>query len=133
MMKTGAVLSVPLPKQAERVVIKDAEGKKPNEYLFLLLASNQASKKTSIRRRISSANAVANKILKQLAELAGIEPGGFSTHIARHSFADFVRRMSGDIHAIKQALGHSDIKVTKAYLKSLDKDAVDKLAEKMWG
>jgi integrase len=132
-MKTGSVLSVPLPDPANAIIGKYANGKAPEARLLPLIEKRMRPGDIDVRRAISSANVIANKNLKRIASLAGIEPNGLTTHIARHSFADFARRMGGDIHSIKQVLGHSDITVTQVYLKSLDEDAVDQLAGKMWG
>ena len=131
-MKTGSVLSVPLPDAAKVIIGKYADGKASNVKLLPLIEKRMRPDDVDVRRAISSANVIANKNLQRIAILAGIEPKGLTTHIARHSFADFARRMGGDIHAIKQVLGHSDIAVTQVYLKSLDEDAVDQLVEKMW-
>ena len=54
-------------------------------------------------------------------------------HIARHSYADHARRMSGDLYAISKSLGHSNLQTTEQYLKSFDRDAVDRLAGQVWG
>lgn len=64
--------------------------------------------------------------------MAGIESKGLSFHVARHSFADFARRQSGDLYAVSKALGHTSLQVTQNYLRSFDKDAVDKLAKSLW-
>ena len=73
-----------------------------------------------------------NRDLKKLAELAGLESEGLSFHVARHSFADFARSQSGDLYAVSKALGHTSLQVTQKYLKSFDRDAVDRLANTLW-
>ena len=64
--------------------------------------------------------------------MAEIDSEGLSMHVARHSYADFARRKSGDLFAISQTLGHKSLETTEAYLKSFDQDAVDKLGEDLW-
>jgi integrase/recombinase XerD len=55
-----------------------------------------------------------------------------SFHVARHSYADFARTRSGDLFAISKALGHASLQITQTYLKSFDRDAVDRLSEQLW-
>jgi len=85
-----------------------------------------------VRRKIASKNALVNRYLKKVAERAELEPEGLSTHVARHSFADYARRESGDLYAISKALGHKSLQITEQYLKSFDRDAVDQLANDLW-
>ena len=130
MMKTGSMVSIPLPEPALQIVEAYADKKKA--YLFPFLRDGDESDSVTLRRRISSCNVVVNRDLKKLAELAGLEPEGLSFHVARHSFADFARRQSGDLYAVSKALGHTSLQVTQNYLKSFDKDAVYKLAQTLW-
>jgi integrase len=85
-----------------------------------------------VRRKIASKNTLMNRYLKKVAKKADLEPEGLSTHVARHSFADYARRESGDLYAISKALGHKSFKVTKDYLASFDRDATDQLADDLW-
>ena len=140
MMKTGHVQSVRLPPPALEIVARlaaavearDTQTRgKHGRYLVPLLKRGDDTDPTGLRRRISSASAVVNKLLKELAALAEMDPTGLSSHVARHSFADFARQ-SGDLYAVSKALGHSDLATTQAYLASFDRSAVDKLTDSMW-
>lgn len=88
-------------------------------------ASLNPSEVMDLKKALSSKNALINKKLKELAELAGIDKH-ISTHIARHSFADLARRKNENVYDIRSVLGHSDIKVTQSYLANLDTDTQDK-------
>jgi len=81
---------------------------------------------------IGSWNTVVNKNLKAVARLAKIKTP-VSFHIARHSFANQLKGVTGNIHAIKEALGHSDYRTTEIYLKSLEDEAIDGEMEKLYG
>jgi site-specific recombinase XerD len=85
-----------------------------------------------IKRLINSKNALANKVLKQLAEMAGIQTN-VSFHIARHSFADYARKSNMNLYDISKALGHSDIKVTEQYLESFDNQSLTDSMSKLFG
>lgn len=50
----------------------------------------------------------------------------FILHIARHSFANIARQKNANVYDISNALGHSDIKVTEAYLSQFDYQSQDK-------
>lgn len=78
-----------------------------------------------LKHDIGKKNALLNKNLLQLAEMAGIKKH-ISMHIARHSFADMARRNTGDVFDIKTILGHSSINTTQNYLKKLDTETQDK-------
>jgi len=81
---------------------------------------------------IGSANAIVNRHLKTVAELAGITEK-VSMHTARHSFAWHLKYKTGSINVISDALGHSSSKVTEVYLKSLDDEFLDHEMSKLYG
>lgn len=128
MMKTGTTVSIPLPEPALQIV----DRYKSSTYLFSFLDEGLEKDGVKLRRRISSRNVVVNRELKKLAKIADIEPKGLSFHVARHSFADYARRQSGDLFAVSKTLGHTSLQVTQQYLRSFDQDAVDKLASRLW-
>ena len=70
MMKTGSMVSIPLPVPALHIVEAYADEKKA--YLFPYLRDGDESDSVRLRRRISSCNVVVNRDLKKLAELAEI-------------------------------------------------------------
>ncbi len=140
MQKTGAPHSVKVPPPAEPIVTRlvaavearDEEARaRFGRYLVPLLKPGDDSDGDDLRRRINSASSVVNRLLKDLAERAEIDPTGLSSHVARHSFADLARR-SGDVYAVSKALGHSDLATTERYLASFDREAVDNLTDSLW-
>jgi len=132
--KTGKPLSVPLAPNGQVILGRYRSNTSDDNSLLLpLLREEDFASEVRLKGRISSRNAQVNTYLKRILKKAGVDPDGVSMHVARHSFADLARRTSGDIHAIMQMLGHSDVRVTQVYLSSLDLDAVDQLADQMWG
>ena len=130
MMKTGTPVSIPLPLPALEIIGRYVD--QDASYLFPYLDKGLEEDAIKLRRRISSRNVVVNRDLKKLAKLAGMQPDGLSFHVARHSFADYARQQSGDLYAVSKTLGHTSLQVTQQYLKSFDRDAVDKLATELW-
>jgi integrase/recombinase XerD len=68
--------------------------------------------------------ALINKYLKKIAKAAGISKT-LSSHLARHSAADLLRKSGTSVFDISKILGHSKISVTEAYLESLDRESMD--------
>lgn len=65
-----------------------------------------------------------NKKLKSLAELCGIEQN-LTSYVSRHSFATQAMLQQVPLNAISAMLGHSSLKTTEIYLKSLPSNILD--------
>ena len=131
MMKTRTMVAVPVPAPALAIFERQrilAEA----PLAFPLIKPVDLSDPVRLRRRVNARNAQLNVSLKRAAAVAEIDSESLSMHVARHSYADFARRKSGDLFAISKTLGHKDLATTEAYLKSFDQDAVDKLGNDLW-
>lgn len=71
-----------------------------------------------------------NKKLKTLATLCGIE-SNLTSYVSRHSFATQAMLHDIPITAISAMLGHSSIKTTEIYLKSLPVNILDDYNERL--
>lgn len=65
-----------------------------------------------------------NKKLKNLAQLCGIE-ANLTSYVSRHSFATQAMLQQVPLNAISSMLGHSSLKTTEIYLKSLPTNILD--------
>jgi integrase len=65
-----------------------------------------------------------NKKLKKLAELCKIEQN-LTSYVSRHSFATQAMLQQIPLNAISTMLGHSSLKTTEVYLKSLPSNILD--------
>lgn len=131
MDKTGALHEVAiLPKAKKILELYKKPTSKPNDYIFPIL-DNQLQKADNItlNNAISSKNAVINKALKRIAIKAKIKLN-LTFHISRHSFADILRHQKVNIYDIKDLLGHTDIKITQKYLKSMDRESANEAHSK---
>lgn len=130
MQKTGTHVSVPLPPPALEIVDRYRSDR---TYLFPFLTNGAEKTWVHVRKRIGSNNTLVNDALKEIAEIAEIRADGLSFHVSRHSYADFARRKSGDLYAVSKTLGHTSLAVTQQYLREMDRDVVDNLADTLWG
>lgn len=100
--KTRKNVTVPLTNFAARIVEHYRAGRNRGP-LFTTLPSEQK----------------INKHLKEIAAIAGIEKT-ISCKTARHTFATIFYRHTKDLYALKEILGHSDLKDTLVYAHLLD-------------
>jgi site-specific recombinase XerD len=82
-------------------------------------------------KKIESRIVVFNAGLKMIAVKARIKKR-ISSHVARHSFADIARKKGISVYDISAMLKHSSIKITQAYLESLDIESMDNAMEKVF-
>lgn len=92
--------------------------------IFGRFHTNDLSTAAGKRKTIGSENAYINAQLKTVGGLADLRIS-LTMHLARHSFAYNLKKISNNIHVIKDALGHSRTQTTETYLKELDSDYVD--------
>jgi integrase/recombinase XerD len=128
--KTSKLRSHILVKPALEVLkLYRPKQSKPDYYIFPFLNHEMDySNLQFLQKQIEAKTALINKYLKELATLAKIDKN-LSTHIARHSMADYLRKSGQSIYDISKILGHSSIKITESYLSSLDQESVDESME----
>ncbi|MFT4645937.1 MAG: integrase/recombinase XerD [Planctomycetota bacterium] len=65
-----------------------------------------------------------NRQLKEIAKIQGLEKT-ISSYTARHSFATNLKHFGISTDVIGEAMGHSNVEITKAYLKEFGDDVLD--------
>ena len=85
-----------------------------------------------LNNTIGSKNALINKYLQKIATLAEIDKH-ISFHIARHSFAKIAKDNKVDNNHLKNLLGHSNIKVTEAYMGNFETEESDNVMASIFG
>lgn len=133
MRKTGKPLIIPVGEKARAIIerrLNILEKNKievaPNRYIFNIL-SVDVDKVTphEALNAISSATAVINSYLKQIAEKAQITKN-VSTHLARHTFATYLASNPNvTIFTLSELMGHSDVRTTQEYVKVRNTDKVN--------
>nr|HPJ87431.1 tyrosine-type recombinase/integrase [Candidatus Pacearchaeota archaeon] len=107
-----------------------------NDALYAKLVTSEDFQKASpeqlanLFQSIESQIVRYNALLKSIAFRAKIKKN-LTSHIARHSFADIARKKVS-VYDIQKMLGHSSVKVTEGYLKSLDIEAMDEAMEQVF-
>jgi len=82
-------------------------------------------------KKIDSKNSLIRKNLMQIAEALGYEK--LSMHVARHTFANIARKITGDVHIVSDALDHSSIAITEGYFGAAEPEENDDLVFKVFG
>ncbi|WP_026463617.1 phage integrase SAM-like domain-containing protein [Adhaeribacter aquaticus] len=83
---------------------------------------------------VQKINSKATTIRGKLRTLATQNELGIklSTHMSRHSFADAVRKLTGDVYKLKELLGHSDIATTALYVEDLSLEELDETSDQVY-
>ena len=112
----------------------------PNNYIFPFLDSNAEYAKADspdklltlpvdtlikLKNTINSKNSLANKYLKKIGKLIGLEQN-LTMHIARHSFAKRAAENNINNNIIKSILAHENIAVTEKYIGNFTTEEEDK-------
>ena len=133
MDKTGGLKSIQIRKEIAEILVQyKNDDTEPNDYIFPMFERDiDYSNPFFLKSQISSKTAIYNKNLKDLAKLANIDKK-ITTHIARHTFADFARKKGAAVYDVSKALGHSSIKITESYLAKFDYDTQDVTLDKIF-
>lgn len=125
MLKTSKIHSTKLPPQAFEILnLYQNPKSKPTDFIFPFFDNGLNLADTwTLKREISSKNALINKYLKTISEKAEIPPISF--HTARHTFAFIGNRKTNNLYGISKALGHSNIRITQTYLANFDTKVID--------
>jgi hypothetical protein len=113
-----------LRKESLKIIEKWGNEKTSNEsYVFPILQGKESAEKQ--RQLIQQLTHTINDNLKSIAEELGIKKP-VTTYSARHSFATVLKRSGASMEVISEMLGHSNLKTTRLYLDSFEKETLEK-------
>lgn len=116
-----------LPEMAEIVKRWGNPEHLPDQYIFPFLP--QKASPVDEKRIVKNVTSLINKKMKIIAKSLKIDK--ISTYTARHSFATVLKRSGANISYISEALSHSDLRTTQAYLDSFEKDTRKDYAKRL--
>lgn len=125
--KTKNDHTIKLPKRAAEIIEKYITESRTKGYIFRLLPEELFKATGDILfTKISSANAYANKNLKTIKDLAGIDKK-ISVHSSRHTFGTLAVKNGIGIQMVSKIMVHSNLSTTLGYAKIVDSDMYDSM------
>lgn len=125
--KTSKLYDIKVSDALQNIISYYIEQHRDSEFVFpILVGSTPVERENNIlwsRKRY-------NKKLKELASLCGIEQN-LTSYVSRHSFATQAMMQDVPLTAISAMLGHSSIKTTEIYLKSLPTNLLDEYNQRV--
>lgn len=125
--KTGKLYDIKITPALEKILGYYADLSSNSPYVFPILKEGTPERQD---RELQWARTRYNKKLKKLAQLCGISQN-LTSYVSRHSFATQAMLQEVPLNAISSMLGHSDLKTTEVYLKSLPSNILDDYNEKV--
>lgn len=127
--KNKEPIVVPVLREMEIIFEKWANSdKSPDAYIFDYLNKKNNSPER-IRIVTQNVTRLINRHMKNISEDTGLPH--ISTYTARHSFSTVLLRSGANVEFISEALGHSSIETTKAYLAGFETEARRKMNENL--
>lgn len=124
--KTGKKISVKIHAKLSPILNRYG-----GEFIFPLVKEIPSDELGRIRLS-AMWNTMSNRHLKLIAAMCGIKKN-LTFHMARHTFANQLKDITPDVYVIKESLGHSNIKTTEIYLRSLENRRLDQEMDKLYG
>ncbi len=133
--KTERTAAITLPitvyiQDRMKTIIKrrGVQSDKKNSYIFPIINPSDTPEKQ--RADIQQMTKMVNKYMKRIVDNLGLDKK-ITTYTARHTFSTILKRSGVGIQNISEALGHSSVNTTKAYLDSFDDGSKKEMAEKL--
>jgi site-specific recombinase XerD len=122
--KKEKVIYATLRDESLNIIEKWGNKKKSNEtYVFPILNGKETLERQ--RQLIQQLTHTINDNIKSIAEDLEIKKT-VTTYSARHSFATVLKRSGASMEVISEMLGHSNLKTTRLYLDSFEKETLEK-------
>jgi len=125
--KTSKLYDIRITEALENILSHYSTVANQSEFVFPILKSPESEQQY---REILWARKRYNTKLKLLAQLLNIDQK-LTSYVSRHSFATQAMLFDIPLNAISAMLGHSNIKTTEIYLKSLPSSMLDNYNSKL--
>lgn len=125
--KTSKLYDIKITPALQQILEYYIEHNTDEDFIFPIIKRQSAEDQN---KDIMWARKRYNKKLKLLAAMCGIEKK-LTSYVSRHSFATQAMMQEIPINAISAMLGHSSLKTTQIYLKSLPNNILDSYNERL--
>jgi integrase len=125
--KTSKLYDIKISENLAGIISHYMQQAPASKYVFPIIKRDGAVLQ---QRDVHWARKNYNENLKTIAGLCGIEQN-LTSYVSRHSFATNAMLMAVPVNAISTMLGHSSLKTTEIYLKSLPSSVLDDFNEKI--
>lgn len=119
--KTSKIYDIKITDSLNSILLHYMSQNPESEYIFPIVKRDTPFTQ---EKDIQWARKRYNKALKKLAKICGIEKN-LTSYVSRHSFATQAMLQQIPLNAISTMLGHSSLKTTEIYLKSLPSNILD--------
>lgn len=112
------------------MIFNNLHSNSPNSYIFSLMNGISIPENNTdfkIKNKIQGKIGIVNYHLEKIAKKMNIPT--FTTHTARHTFAQVLVNSNTNLFYIQQFLGHSSLRVTQNYVRSLDNKQLDEVSD----
>jgi integrase/recombinase XerD len=127
--KTSKLYDIKITPNLNKILLHYISKNGDSPYIFPIIKRESALQQD---KDIQWARKRYNKKLKELAKLCKIEQN-LTSYVSRHSFATQAMLQQVPLNAISAMLGHSSLKTTEVYLKSLPSNILDDYNDKILG
>lgn len=125
--KTSKLYDIKITENLNSILQHYLQQNPTSKYVFPIIKREGAILQ---ERDIQIARKSFNDNLKDIATMCGIEQN-LTAYVSRHSFATQAMMQNVPVTAISAMLGHSSLKTTEIYLKSLPTNVLDDYNEKI--
>ena len=124
--KENFVMSILPPAQAILNHYYQNLSQEEKTYVFPILSDFHRTEQ-QMDNRVSKVCTQVNKDLKELGCMAGISKP-LTTYVARHSFANVLRKSNVPTAQISEMMGHDSEATTRIYLESFENEVLDEVS-----
>lgn len=117
--KGGQLYEIPLDDKCKEIIRYYRNQNPKGKYIFPILNEKIHKTPEQIKTRIKTALKKYNDALEKITKHLGID-AHVTSYVSRHSFASVLKKKNIPIDQISEMLGHTDVRTTQIYLKSLE-------------
>lgn len=125
--KTSKLYDIKITDSLSNILTHYIQQHPNSNYVFPIIKRETAILQ---ERDIQASRKDFNENLKTIAKMCGIEQN-LTSYVSRHSFATQAMLQNVPVNAISAMLGHSSLKTTEIYLKSLPSNILDEYNAKI--